>query len=116
LERRRNFKNSIIIAINNTNALSTKLGLDAASSYIRLEIYLGDGQQAEIGYHVYANKAAYIAGEKMINNVMDFDFSNYNAGILAAADVNLDNLHDLAIAELVVRGMDNSKLSKADLV
>ena len=104
------------MAINNTNAVSTKLGVDVSSTYIRLEIYLGTGQKAEIGYHVYADKAAYLAGENMINNVLDFDFSNHDTGILAAADVSLDNLHDLAVSELVDRGLDASGLAKADLV
>jgi len=51
----------------------------------------------------------------MINNVLDFDFSNHGTGILAAADVTLDNLHDLAIAELEVRGLDAAGLVKVDL-
>jgi len=103
------------MAINNTNAISTKLGLDVASTYIRLEIYLGTGKQAEIGFHAYANKDAYLAGESMINNVLDFDMSNYSVEVAVASDVNLDNLHDLAIAELVERGLDMAKLAKADL-
>jgi hypothetical protein len=103
------------MAINNTNAISTKLGLDIASTYIRLEIYLGTGKQAEIGFHAYADKDAYLAGESMINNVLDFDMSNYSVEVAVASDVNLDNLHDLAIAELVERGLDMAKLAKADL-
>ncbi|MHA2388100.1 MAG: hypothetical protein ACXACW_05185 [Candidatus Hodarchaeales archaeon] len=103
------------MAINNTNTLSTKIGLDSNSTYIRLEIYLGTGQQSSVGYHVYANKADYLAGEKIINNVINFDFSNYNSGVLTSAEVTLDNLHDLAIAELGNRGLDVSKLSKVDL-
>lgn len=104
------------MAINNTNAISTKLGLDVASTYIRLEIYLGTGKEAQIGFHAYANKDAYLAGESMINNVLDFDMSNYGVEIAVASDVNLDNLHDLAIAELVERGLDVAKLAKTDLV
>ena len=104
------------MAINNTNAISTKLGVDAPSAYIRLEIYLGLGKEAVISYLVYANKDAYLASEDMINSVLEFDFSNYTIPMLAAADVNLDNLHDLAIAELVDRGLDASRLAKADLV
>ena len=104
------------MAINNTNAISTKLGLDVASTYIRLEIYLGTGKQAQIGFHAYANKDAYLAGESMINSVLDFDLSNYGVEILEASDVSLDNLHDLAIAELEERGLDVAKLAKADLV
>ena len=103
------------MAINNTNAISTKLGLDIASTYIRLEIYLGTGVEAQIGFHAYADKPAYLAGESMINNVLDFDMSNYAVEILVASDVNLDNLHDLAIAELVERGLDATKLAKTDL-
>ena len=103
------------MAINNTNAISTKLGLDVASTYIRLEIYLGTGKEAEIGFHAYANKDAYLAGESMINNVLDFNMSNYSVEIAVASDVNLDNLHDLAIAELGERGLDMAKLAKADL-
>lgn len=104
------------MAINNTNAISTKLGVDAPSAYIRLEIYLGLGKEAVISYLVYANKDAYLASEDMINSVLQFDFSNYTTPMLAAADVNLDNLHDLAIAELEVRGLDAAGLAKADLV
>lgn len=103
------------MAINNTNAVSTKLGLDSASSYIRLEIYLGTGQGIEVGYHVYADKDAYLAGESMINSVLDFDFSNYSPVIALASDVTLDNLHDLAITELGARGLDVAKLAKTDL-
>lgn len=51
----------------------------------------------------------------MINNVLDFDMSNYSVEVAVASDVNLDNLHDLAIAELVERGLDMAKLAKADL-
>jgi hypothetical protein len=104
------------MAIHSTNAISTKLGLDVASTYIRLEIYLGTGKEAQIGFHAYANKDAYLAGDSMINNVLDFDLSNYGVEILEASDVNLDNLHDLAIAELGERGLDVAKLAKADLV
>lgn len=104
------------MAINNTNPLSTKVGVDSASTYIRLEIYLGTGQQAEIGYHVYADKAAYVAGEKIINNMLDFNFSSLNTGVLPAAEVTLENLHDLAVAELVARGLDAANLEKVDLV
>ena len=62
------YKN-INIVINNTNALNTKLGLDINATYIRLDIYLGTGQQLSVGYHVYTNKSDYLVGEKMINNV-----------------------------------------------
>lgn len=103
------------MAINNTNALNTKLGLDINATYIRLEIYLGTGQQSSVSYHVYANKSDYLVGEKMINNVINFDFSNYNVGVLTSNDITLDNLHDLAIAELGNRGLDISKLSKVNL-
>ena len=104
------------MAINNTNTVATKLGLDSTSSYIRLEIYLSKGEKAEIAFHVYASKQAYLDGDPSINKVLDFDFSNYNAGVLLPADVNLDNLHDIAIAELVTRGLDVAKLAKVDLV
>ena len=104
------------MAINNTNAISTKLGLDIASTYIRLEIYLGTGVEAQIGFHAYADKDAYLAGESMINSVLDFDLSNYGVEILVASDVNLDNLHDLAITELGLRGLDVANLTKVDLI
>ena len=100
------------MAINNTNTVSTKLGVDTSSTYIRLEIYLGVGQKAEISYHVYPNKLAYTNGDEMINKLVDFDFSSHTIASLVAIDVTLDNLHDLAIAELVARGMDISKLTK----
>jgi hypothetical protein len=104
------------MAINNTNTVATKLGLDATSSYIRLQIYLGTGTEVQIDFHVYTDKAAYLAGKSIINSMLEFDFSKYNTDIALASDVNLDNLHDLAIAELVARGMDNAKLAKTDLV
>ena len=104
------------MAINNTNTISTKLGLDVTSTYIRLEIYLSKGEKAEISFHAYASKAAYTSGETSINKMLEMDLSNYQAGLLIPTDVTLDNLHDLAIAELVTRGMDNAKLAKADLV
>ena len=104
------------MAILNTNTTSTKLGVDITSMYTRLEIYLGTGNGAEIGFHCYASKQAFLDGESMINNMLDGDYSNYSTGVLVASDVTLDNLHDLAIAELVNRGLDVSKLAKADLV
>ena len=51
----------------------------------------------------------------MINNVINFDFSNYNVGVLTSNDITLDNLHNLSIGELGNRGLDISKLSKVDL-
>lgn len=103
------------MAINNTNVLNTKLGLSIDSAYIRLEIYLGVGKQTVLSYQVYADKDAYIESGEMINNVIDFDFSNLTLLDLSGADVTLDNLHDLAINELVERGLDASKLAKVDL-
>lgn len=103
------------MAINNTNVLNTKLGLSIDSAYIRLEIYLGVGKQTVLSYQVYADKDAYIESGEMINNVIDFDFSNLTLVDLSGADVTLDNLHDLAINELVERGLDASKLAKVDL-
>lgn len=104
------------MAINNTNTVSTKLGVDTSSTYIRLEIYLGTGQKAQISYHVYPNKLAYTNNEEMINKLLNEDFSNLQTDVLTPSDVTLENLHDLAIAELVARGMDNAKLAKTDLV
>ena len=104
------------MAINNTNAISTKLGLDIVSSYIRLEIYLGTGEEIEIGYHVYPNKLSFTNNERMINNILEFDFERYRVENLLSNEITIDNLHDLAITELVARGMDNTKLVKADLV
>jgi hypothetical protein len=104
------------MAINNTNAIATKLGVDVSSTYIRLEIYLGTGKEIEIGYHVYPNKLAFTNNERMINNILDFDFEHYRVENLLPNEVTIDNLHDLAIAELVDRGLDVSGLAKADLV
>jgi hypothetical protein len=104
------------MAINNTNTISTKLGVDVSSTYIRLEIYLGTGKEIEIGYHVYPNKLSFTNNERMINNILEFDFERYRVENLLSNEITIDNLHDLAITELVARGMDNTKLVKADLV
>lgn len=104
------------MAINNTNTVATKLGLDTTSTYIRLQIYLGTSTEVQIDFHVYTDKDSYLAGKSIINSMLEFDFSKYNTVVALASDVNLDNLHDLAIAELVARGMDAAKLEKVDLV
>jgi len=50
----------------------------------------------------------------IINSQLDFDFSPFNTPALTAVQ-GYSYLHDLAIAELVERGLDMAKLAKADL-
>lgn len=104
------------MAIENTNILTSKLGVSLSSSYIRLEITLKLNGKAEIAYLVYGSKSDYISGNGPINNALDFDFGNVITAILSPSDITIDNFHTLAIAELVSRGQDNAKLVKKDLV
>ena len=104
------------MAINNTNTVSTLAGVDATSAYIRLEFKLLPNGRAAIKYFVYPTKAEYTAGASPINGVYDEIYNRFLTDVLLPNEVTIDNLHDLAIAELVARGMDNAKLVKADLV
>jgi len=103
------------MAINNTNTVSTLAGVDSTSSYIRLECKLLPNGKASIKYFLYKDKASYSAGSNPINDAYDFNYNLYITEVLAPADINIDNLHDLAIAELISRGLDNAKLAKTDL-
>jgi hypothetical protein len=104
------------MAINNTNTVSTLAGVDSVSSYIRLECKLLPSGKAAIKYFLYKDKASYSAGNPPINDAYDFNYNSYITDVLIPSDINIDNLHDLAIAELVSRGLDGAKLSKVDLV
>ena len=104
------------MAIQNTNTVSTLAGVDSVSSYIRLEVKLLATGKASIKYFLYKDKASYTAGNPPINNAYDFNFNSYITGVLTPAEIDIDSLHDLAIAELVARGLDGAKLSKVDLV
>ena len=104
------------MAINNTNTVTTLAGVDSVSSYIRLECKLLPNGKASIKYFLYKDKASYTAGNPPINDAYDFNYNSYITDVLIPSDINIDNLHDLAIAELVARGLDGAKLSKVDLV
>ena len=103
------------MAINNTNTVSTLAGVDSTSSYIRLEVKLLPDGKAAIKYFLYKDKASYTAGNPPVNDAYDFNYNSYITDVLLPSDINIDNLHDLAIAELVSRGLDNAKLAKTDL-
>jgi len=104
------------MAIQNTNTVSTKAGVDSVSSYIRLEIKLLATGKASIKYFVYKDKSSYSAGIPHINDAYDFNYNSYITGVLLPTDIAIEDLHDLAIAELVSRGLDGAKLEKVDLV
>jgi len=104
------------MAINNTNTVSTLAGVDVTSAYIRLEFKLLPNGRALIKYFVYPSKDEYIAGASPINGVYDEIYNRFLTDVLLPNEVTIDNLHDLAISELVARGMDNSKLAKTDLI
>lgn len=104
------------MAINSTNTIPTQAGVDSNSCYIRLEIKLLPNGKAAVKFFIHPDKAHYAAGQAPVNDTYDFDFSRFLSDVLLPADANIDNVHDLAIAELVNRGLDNAKLSKVDLV
>ena len=104
------------MAINNTNTVSTKVGLDLTSCYIRIYGRLKVDGSYEVFFNVYKDKASYTANnQELINNQLDFDFSEFTTAPLTS-NQGYDYLHDLAISELVARGMDNANLAKTDLV
>ena len=104
------------MAIINTKLITTSLGIDLATWYIRVEVKFNKNGTALVSLFSYASKASYSTGSSHINNMLPIDLGSFTTGILSVADSNIDNIHDLAIAELVARGEDVAKLSKADLV
>jgi hypothetical protein len=104
------------MAINNTNTVSTLAGVDSTSSYIRIEAKLLPNGRASIKYFVYPSKAEYTAGASPVTHAYDEIYNRFLTDVLLPSEITIDNLHDLAIAKLVARGMDNTKLAKVDLV
>jgi hypothetical protein len=104
------------MAINNTNVALNSLGESLASTYIRIATKGRLDGSFDILFYVYKDKASFLAGGLPIQDFLDLDFEHFNTGVLAPADSGIDNLHDLAITELVARGLDASKLAKTDLV
>ena len=103
------------MAINNTNAIATKLGLELPNYYIRIYGKLKINGSYEVGFNIYKNRDSYVDNSMdIINSQLDFDFSPFNTPALTAVQ-GYSYLHDLAIAELVERGLDMAKLAKADL-
>jgi len=104
------------MAINNTNTVSTKVGLDLTSCYIRIYGRLKIDGSYEVFFNVYKDKASYTANNQdLINSQLDFDFSEFITAPLTS-NQGYDYLHDLVIAKLVERGLDIAKLEKVDLV
>ena len=103
------------MALLNTNAMATKLGVDIASSYLRLEIYIKPSGDVQVAINAYKNKEDFAAGGDMINSAIDFDLSNIELSEVAAASLNITSIHDLVKAELAERGLDVSKLAAADI-
>ena len=103
------------MALLNSNAMSTKLGVDIASSYLRLEIYIKPSGDVQVAINAYKNKEDFAAGGDMINSAIDFDLSNIELSEVAAADLNIASIHDLVKAELAERGLDAGKLASADI-
>jgi len=103
------------MALLNSNAMNTKLGVDIASSYLRLEIYIKPSGDVQVAINAYKDKAEFAAGGDMINSAIDFDLSNIELSEVAAASLNISSIHDLVKAELAERGLDAGKLASADI-
>ena len=103
------------MALLNSNAMSTKLGVDIASSYLRLEIYIKPSGDVQVAINAYKDKAEFAAGGDMINSAIDFDLSNIELSEVAAASLNISSIHDLVKVELAERGLDAGKLASADI-
>jgi len=48
------------MAINNTNAIATKLGLELPNSYIRIYGKLKINGSYEVGFNIYKNRDSYV--------------------------------------------------------
>ena len=103
------------MALLNSNAMSTKLGVDIASSYLRLEIYIKPSGDVQVEINAYKEKADFAAGGERINSAIDFDLSNIELTEVAPASLNIASIHDLVKAELGERGLDVAKLAAADI-
>ncbi len=103
------------MALLNSNAMSTKLGVDIASSYLRLEIYIKPSGDVQVAINAYKDKAEFAAGGDMINSAIDFDLSNIELSEVASSSLNIASIHDLVKAELAERGLDAGKLASADI-
>jgi len=103
------------MALLNSNAMATNLGVDIASSYLRLEIYIKPSGDVQVAINAYKDKAEFAAGASTINSAIDFDLSNIELSEVAAADLNISSIHDLVKAELAERGLDAGKLASADI-
>ena len=106
------------MAINSTNTIATTLGVDSESQYIRMVFVDKLDGSVDVDYYFYTDKSGFIADEySFINRSLSADITrSFNTGVLTPADNTIDNKHDLAIAELILRGLDGNKLSKVDLV
>ena len=103
------------MALLNSNAMNTKLGVDIASSYLRLEIYIKPSGDVQVAINAYKDKADFAAGGEMINSAIEFDLSNIELTEVAPASLNIASIHDLVKAELGERGLDVAKLAAADI-
>jgi len=103
------------MALLNSNAMNTKLGVDIASSYLRLEIYIKPSGDVQVAINAYKDKADFAAGGEMINSAIEFDLSNIELTEVAPASLNIVAIHDLVKAELGERGLDVAKLAAADI-
>lgn len=104
------------MAINNTNAIATKLGLELPNSYIRIYGKLKINGSYEVAFNVYKDRDSYVANSMdIINNQLEFDFSAFNTPALTGSQ-GYSYLHDLAVAELVARGLVQDNLSVIDVL
>jgi hypothetical protein len=106
------------MAINSTNTIATKLGVNITSAYIRVRTYDNMDGSIHIEPYFYADKASFQANEtNTINSILDDALIHaWDTDVLVAANHSIDNKHDLVIAKLVERGLDVAKLAKTDLV
>jgi len=104
------------MAINNTNTISTLAGVNINSCYIRLDLRIKENGCPFIEFRFYKDKASYLAGDLPINSMLPNNISMVYEGDTPLEDWSKTAIHDLAITELVARGMDNAKLAKTDLV
>jgi len=104
------------MALLNSNAMSTKLGVDIASSYLRLEIYIKPSGDVQVAINAYKDKADFAAGGETINSAIEFDLSNIELTEVDPANLNIVDIHDLVKAKLGERGLDVAKLDNVDIV
>jgi hypothetical protein len=104
------------MAINNTNTISTKLG-SVSSTYIRLNIMLGDSNVVTIIPEIYASKADYQAKDPMINHMVNFNFENIDSYTVTSSDL-IGECHTEFKNQLMIWNptWDALKLETVDLV